>query len=154
MVSVIVNPHLEICTYENEITGIDDDNPVQMCIVSVELMPNSPFEEVQISLNVDLPLEIHPHIHFINNLEDKSIFDSYVYLKKPLEISSLQLKVIVSHITTTGQPRILTRNVQLPLKLVAAAEVPLKDAVHKITLNINEQAAPLSALFPGNVLIN
>lgn len=120
-----------------------------MCLITVDLLPNSPFEEVQISLIVEPPLEAHPNIHFISNLEEKESFNSSVFLRKAMQVASLELKVIVSHITTSGVPRILKKSVNLPLKLVMTADNPAKDATHKITLNINDQPVPLSTLFPG-----
>lgn len=144
-----MNPHLEFKASEHEDQTADPTESIPICLVSVELLPNSPFEEVQVSLIVEQPLEVYPKIHFVQSLEDTVKFDSQVSLGKPYDVVSLELKVTVSSITSVGVPRVLVKTAQLPLKLAMNSAPPSKESLHKVTLNINQQAQPLSALFPG-----
>lgn len=121
-----------------------------MCIISVELFPTAPFLEVQVSLSVQNPLRVEPNIHFINNLEDREKVISYVYQKDVKEVGSLEVKVIVSHLTKLGVPRILVKSVSLPMKLVIVACPPGKESSNKVTLNIDHTAPALAILYPGN----
>lgn len=148
IVTIYLNPHLKPCKFLN-ITNEDPDKEVKMCIVTVDLMPNAPFMETQISLSVQPPLKVEPNVHFINNLQDKEKVVSYVYQKEAKEISNTQLKVVVSYVNKFGVPKIITKVSNLPYKMVMVADAASKEAHHKITLHIDETAPPLANLFGG-----
>lgn len=120
-----------------------------MCSVSIELFPNSPFLEVQIALFVHHPIKVEPNIHFINNLKDKEKVTFFVYQKEAKEVATLEMNIVISHITRMGVPRVLTKIATLPMKLIMMMCPVQHESLYKITLHINETTLPLSTIFEG-----
>lgn len=146
-INISVNPHLEACIYETNIkTSLNN----QMCAVSIDVLPQAPFDEVQISFFVNPPLKVEPQAKFFANLSERTALECHVFLDEPTEIPSLNLQVVATFISNVGIPRNIAKSALLPLKLVAETCAPHKENEHKITLSINQSpAVGLSNLFPG-----
>ena len=52
-------------------------------------------------------------------------------------------------INNTGSPRVVQTSTRLPVKLVVKPCVPVKTALHKITIDSNKNAINLNDIFPG-----
>lgn len=148
IVTAIVNPHIRPCQFLHH-QPYSPDHEVKMCLITVELMPNAPFAEAQVSFESQHPIKVEPNVHFISNLEDKEKVISYAYLKEPKEVASLEVKVIVSHITRLGVPRVIVKSVHLPLKLVMVTCRQSRESSYKVTFNIDLALPPLSTIFEG-----
>lgn len=147
---VSVNSHLETSTFGNNIkTAINS----QMCSISIDIVPQASFEEVQITIFAQYPLKIEPEIEFFHNLTEKTSMNCFAFLDSIGEVASLNVQVVASFISNLGVPRTVTRSVMLPLNLVLETCPPLKDSDCKVTLNINQSPVGLSTLFPGKKTI-
>lgn len=137
---------LEPCTYPVVLENAED---VKMCSLSVEIIPQMLLEEAQISLFIPLPLKITPSVHYFSNLAGKTSCTSYAYLYENFQISTLQVDIVATAVTSTGVPRCVMESTLLPLKLVAGIGKAQKEAEHKVTLTINQNPVPLAVMFSG-----
>lgn len=150
VLNVSVDPHLETCTFN---TSLKNDIKNQMCSILIDILPQTLFEEVQITVFVQYPLKVEPQIAFFNNLSDKTSMNCHVFMENAGEVASLNLQVVASFISNLGVPRSVMRCAMLPLNLVVETCPPLKDSDCKVTLNINQSPVGLSVLFPGKTSI-
>lgn len=125
------------------------DLNMQMCAVSVDIIPKTILEEVQILLQTYKPFTCDNKVEFFNSLNEKTTFTAHVYLDDLMEISTLNFEVTVSYISSLGVPRVVKKQATLPLKLIMETCGYTKESEHKIILNINQNPAPLTTLFPG-----
>lgn len=151
-VSVNINPHLESCSYELN-PQFEKTDPVntKMCSVTVDLLPQAVLEEVQVAVSVRKPLKSSKESEFYPRLSEKTRLSFHVYLDELLEIPSLEMRVEVVYVSNMRMPRVISRRVRLPMKLVMETCGVQKEAQHKITLNINQNQVPLSTIFPGKL---
>lgn len=138
VVTISINPHLEVI----------EETSMKKCEIAVEVLPQALFEEVQLSLFVQKPMEVFPETMFYTSLSDRAKFFCYVQ-NKGSKVGSLEFQVKASFISSLGIPRVINKVAILPLNLVMETCPPLKDGDFKITLNINKESIPLSTLFPG-----
>ncbi|KAJ3626277.1 hypothetical protein MTP99_016789 [Tenebrio molitor] len=124
----------------------------QMCSISIDILPQAQFEEVQIAVLAQHPLKIEPPLEFFHNLSDKASMTCSAFVEGVGEVASLNVQVVASFVSSLGVPRSVTRSAVLPLSLVAAPCPPLKDGNCRVTLNINQSPAALSVLFPEYIL--
>ncbi|RZC35649.1 PTHB1 [Asbolus verrucosus] len=143
--NVSVSPHLETCTFESNIKNAINN---QMCSISIDILPQALFEEVQITVFAQHPLKIEPQLEFFNNLSEKTLMNCYAFMDESGEVPSLNLQVVASFISNLGVPRCVTKYAMLPLNLVLETCPPVKDSECKVTLNINQSPVGLSVLFP------
>lgn len=125
----------------------------EVCYVAVNLSPHSahaPLTKVQVTVVAHSPLLADPPSHTIPSLSEVYQVASYISVKGAASeyVWSLEVSVIVSYITASGIPRILTSTCQLPLRLVARPCNPAKEAEIKITLNTNIPVISLTDIFP------
>ncbi|KAK3930621.1 Protein PTHB1 [Frankliniella fusca] len=125
----------------------------EVCFVAVNLSPHSahaPLTKVQVTVVTRSPLVAEPPSHSIASLSEGYQVASYITVKGAASefVCSLEVSVIVSYITASGIPRILTSNCQLPLRLVAHPCNPAKEAEIKITLNTSTPEMSLTEIFP------
>lgn len=120
-----------------------------MCSISIELDPQTQFEEIQISVLAPFPLRAEPSAEFFNNLCEKTVLNSWIFPNESGEIATLEVKVLVSFINNIGIPRTITKTVMLPMELVMEGCAPQKEGECKLTLNINQSPVALPQLFPG-----
>ncbi|KAJ8957787.1 hypothetical protein NQ314_006502 [Rhamnusium bicolor] len=147
-INLLVNPDLKLSTFESNLKDIENQ---QMCVISIEILPQIPFEEVQISVAVLRPLKASPQVKFYNNLNEKTSFTCYVFLDAAFEIPSLSMEVSATVITNLGLPKTICKSTMLPMKLVLDSCQAQKESQHKITLNINHSPVSLATLFPGEL---
>ncbi|CAH1154117.1 unnamed protein product [Phaedon cochleariae] len=142
---VTVNPNLVPCIFD---TNLKDASNLQMCAIVIDLTPQVPFEELQISVAPQLPIKVQPQIQFYTNLSEKASFTCYAYLYEDYPVVSLNVEVSVTMISHLGIPRTLTTCVLLPMKLVATTCPAQKDGEHKVTLSVNKKPVVFLSLFP------
>lgn len=57
--------------------------------------------------------------------------------------------VVAAYFSRSSSPRVLQVTAVLPITMVLLPAAPSKDAEHKITLALSQNAVPLDQLFPG-----
>ncbi|KAG5900310.1 hypothetical protein JTB14_026318 [Gonioctena quinquepunctata] len=145
-INIHVSSELIPCTFESKL-----DDP-QMCAITIDILPQILFEEVQITVAVLPPIKVHPRAQFFSNISQKSSFTCYAYLFDDSEIPSLNVDVVATVITNLGIPRSISKSGFLPLELAAESGEPKEDSVHKIILGINQTPVPITRLFPEFVV--
>ncbi|EFA12827.1 Protein PTHB1-like Protein [Tribolium castaneum] len=145
VLNVSVSPNLEENTLHKAINN-------KICPISIDIMPHTLFEEVQVTVVVDYPLKVSPQTEFFHNLSEKTTMTCCVFMEKPEEVSSLNVQVVASFISNLGVPRSVMKCAMLPLNLVLETCAPCKESECKVTLNINQSPVGLSALFPEYIL--
>ncbi|XP_044271066.1 protein PTHB1 [Tribolium madens] len=141
VLNVSVSPHLEDSTLENAINN-------KTCPILIDIIPQTLFEEVQVTVFVEYPLKVCPQTEFFTNLSEKTTMSCRVFMEKPEEVSHLNVQVVASFISSLGVPRSVMRCATLPLNLAVETCPPCKDSECKVTLNINQTPVGLSVLFP------
>lgn len=157
MSNTIAEKELEIHTSIHYGSQLAEDafpsNDDPKCQVTVDINPKIICDEIQIIFSVKLPLMASPASQFHSKLQDRLIVNSVITY--PGEhyfidtITSLTLEIVITYMTNNGIPRVLTRSLNLPLKLVANVCAPIKEAAVKITLNTTEPVIALPQLYPG-----
>lgn len=148
-IELTVNPDLVPCTFESNIKDIENH---KMCAVTVDILPQTIQEEVQISVCVQSPLMAMPEIEFYSDLQEATSFTTYVFINEACEIPSLNIEIVAMIVSNVGMPKTLFKSSILPLNLVYELCRPQKDSAHKITININQSPASLATLFPGELI--
>ena len=147
---VTVAHQLEVCSFPSRVLTIEQAVP--MVAVAVKLHSPSPLTRVRVSLQTSPPLAVGQPSHTVNSLTDTQAIRTHVYLASPHPVSSLELSVVCTFVTTDGVPHSLHQTVNLPLSLVIKPCPPVKDADFKVTVSTNKPAVSLLELFPEFVL--
>lgn len=127
----------------------DDGTDSLMCELNVEIAPRSQLEEVQLTIFVQLPLMAVPDVFYYNYLSEKVSVQSFIHSQGGSDACSLDIDIVVTYTTNLGVPRAATCKKRLPLSLVMETCQTQKENEFKIVLSINQNSAPLTALFPG-----
>ncbi|KAJ8974955.1 hypothetical protein NQ317_016477 [Molorchus minor] len=143
-VNISVNPNLEPCVFETDLKDIENH---RMCAITIDILPQIIFEEVQVAISVHRPLKVIPDVQFYTDLTEKTSFKCYAYLYEVKEVPSLSVDVITTVISNLGIPKVIQKTGILPMKLALEVSQAQKDAEYKITLNINQSSVPLATLF-------
>nr|XP_023015826.1 protein PTHB1 [Leptinotarsa decemlineata] len=142
---IFVHPELVPCTFENNLKNVENQ---QMCAITIDVIPQILFEEVQVTVSVLPPLKVYPKTHFFSSISERSSFTCYAFLNDDCDVPSLNVDVAATIISNLGIPRCISEATFLPLRLVSEIGEPQKDAEHKITLLINQASLPIARLFP------
>lgn len=149
VITVKVSPHVE----EEDLFVSNQFETFRTCTVIIDVLPQALYEELHLSVVVRKPLKVLPESQFFTNLSERSEVICKVYLENDFDVPSLVLEVIASFISNLGIPKVITKAVNLPLRLVMDTCNAIKENENKVILNINKNLVPLSTLFPGMVLL-
>ncbi|XP_063611687.1 protein PTHB1-like [Penaeus indicus] len=126
----------------------DIDGGVPAVPVVIRLTAHTPLNTVRVNIAVEKPLTVTQDTFVLRTICDTSQIMVKFYLADQYIPTSLSVGIVTSYITHTGAPRIITTNLDLPLRLVAKLSAPNKEADHKITISTNKPAVNLPELFP------
>ncbi|CAH2001525.1 unnamed protein product [Acanthoscelides obtectus] len=143
-VDIKVASELKPCSFQTLLNITDD---LQMCEVTADVSPQIPFEEVQITTVVHTPFTVDNPVTFLTNINEKSTTQCKIYLNADYEVPSLGFTTVVTTVSSVGIPRAFVKSHVLPVKLVCKLDEAQKEAEHKLTLSVNQDVVPLSALF-------
>ncbi|XP_042887369.1 protein PTHB1-like, partial [Penaeus japonicus] len=126
----------------------DIDGGVPAVPVVIRLTAHTPLNAVRVNIAVEKPLAVTQDTFVLRTICDTSQIMVKFYLADQYIPTSLSVGIVTSYITHAGAPRIITTNLELPLRLVAKLSTPNKEADHKITISTNKPAVNLPELFP------
>ncbi|KAK3875683.1 hypothetical protein Pcinc_019466 [Petrolisthes cinctipes] len=142
-----VGNQLETWTGPGGMTGPDGVG-VPAVPVAIRLTAHSPLNSVRVHISVEKPLAVSQDTFVLRTICDTSQILVKFYQNEAYLPPSLTVTFVTSFLTSTGAPRIITTNVELPLKLVVQGSQPSKEADHKLTISTNMPAVNLPELFP------
>ena len=133
---------------------------IKMCKLKIEIKPKTYLEQVQLFIQVFEPLTVVEPINFLINLTTNTteLHETYVYVNNvdnlsTIDTTSLEVKLIVTFINKQSMPRVIERKSMLPIKLLMKQVQPVKDALYKVILTVdnsgsNVKLQDLSTIFP------
>ncbi|XP_078253729.1 protein PTHB1 isoform X1 [Rhinoraja longicauda] len=151
-VTVVVSPNLDTVS---QVPDNSVDVPVPSISLKVTIWSQFAVQDVKLSVCVQSPLAVTQDQMCFAAIEpgtSRSVTLS-VFLKESFPPAILGGDTAVSYRTPTernpeGVPRIAQCTFSLPLKLICQPVQPSKNAVHKITIDINKPPVNISVLFP------
>ncbi|KAK7059243.1 Protein PTHB1 [Halocaridina rubra] len=145
IVSATVGTQLERWVGE---TRVQDPEGVPAVPVVLRLTAHIPLNCVRVHICTEKPLAVTQDTFMLRTICDTSQIMVKIYLVDPYIPTSLKLNIVASYITHTGAPRIISSQLELPLRIVVKPCTPSKEADHKITVTTNKPAVNLPELFP------
>lgn len=155
-IQITISPSLESCPHNSSLCVMAENDLKKMVKISVAIKPSIVMEQVLVCIFVLQPLKctVERFVFKEVQIEDTRRFDTYVYMDRSLEVSSLDVKIFVSCINKQSIVRVLERNIRLPLELVFKVTQPQRDAKYKITLTVDEHGQKdFMNLFSESLLI-
>ncbi|KAH3751560.1 hypothetical protein DPMN_186127, partial [Dreissena polymorpha] len=147
-INVHVSPNLDDVSMAS---GVEiDGEQVPSITVRIQLKSRLKLEDVRLNIHVQWPLAANLtsfKIHTVDTGQPSESFCAFFIRGKALP-SDLSAHVSAKYISTTGAVRIASAQIKLPLKLIVKPVLPVKNAVHKITLDTNKPPANLNDIFP------
>ncbi|XP_042217578.1 protein PTHB1-like isoform X2 [Homarus americanus] len=146
LVSGTVGTQLEMWTGNTRVQNPDGGVPAVPVVV--RLTAHTPLNTVRVNIAVEKPLSVTQDTFVLRTICDTSQILVKFYLEDPYIPTNLSVSIITSYVTHTGIPRIITTNLDLPMRLVVKPSMPNKEADHKVTISTNKDAVSLPELFP------
>lgn len=124
--------------------GTSNNDNRMMCLVTADLKANIPLEQLQVQFYVEPPLKCSEIVHMYENVEAESIqqIDTNVYFAESSLASSCKVTIVVSFINKKCIPRVIRKTELLPLDMFCKIDVPQKEAVHKVTITVDNADVP------------
>ncbi|XP_045624532.1 protein PTHB1 isoform X3 [Procambarus clarkii] len=149
LVSATVGTQLETWTGHTRVQNPEGGIPAVPVVM--RLTAHTPLNTVRVNIAVEKPLGVTQDTFVLRTICDTSQIMVKFYYEEPYIPTSLSISIITSYVTHTGIPRIITNNLELPMRLVVKPNMPTKEADHKITISTNKDAVNLPELFPDLV---
>lgn len=147
-INVHVSPTLDDVSMA---TGVEiDGEQVPSLTVRIQLKSRLHLDNVKLTVHVQWPLAANLtsfNIPAVDPSQPSESFCAFFIRGKALP-STLSAEVSAKYISTTGAVRVASAHIKLPLKLIVKPVLPVKNAVHKITLDTNKPPANLNDIFP------
>ncbi|KAL4217063.1 Protein PTHB1 [Mactra antiquata] len=147
-IHVHVSPNLDDVSMA---TGVEiDGEQVPSITVRIQLKSRLLLEDVKLNVHVQWPLASNLTSFSIPAVDPSQPSESFCafFIRGKALPADLCAEVSAKYISTTGAVRIASAHIKLPLKLIVKPVLPVKNAVHKITLDTNKPPANLNDIFP------
>lgn len=147
-ININVNEHLEKSIYTSYAMNGMDEIPM-MVALNITLKFNAAFEQVQITVSTDFPICCSESRYTLHNLEPNSTekMSCWIYITENYDPISLEGTLTVACINRQNILRVIEKPITLPMSLVWRQMNPQKEAVFKITINL-EKVNEISNIFP------
>lgn len=138
----------------NNTVPIDD---MKMIRAIVKLYAQTNLEQIQVQFYCSAPLAASKPIHSFQqmNVNQEEMAETYFYMENCCDVASTTVTAITSFINKQMIPRVIEKTKSLPLKMFFKTFIPQKDATIKLTITVNQAAAPsIEQLFSDHFIID
>lgn len=148
-VNVHVNSNLDEMSMA---TGVEipDADSVPSVQIRIQLKSRLLIDNIKLEIHTPWPLETNQSEYTIPSVEPSTPAELFVSVFQRGNSLPAHLYVQISAIyqSATGGSRISTTKANLPAKLVMKPVLPVKSAVHKLTIDTNKSPVSLNDIFP------
>lgn len=148
-INVHVSPNMDDVSMA---TGIDipDEEGVPSVSVRIQLKARLLIDNVKVEIHTPWPLATNQSEYIIPSVEPNTPAELFVsiFQRGNSLPAHLYAQISANYKSATGGSRINTVRTTLPTKLVLKAALPVKSAVHKLTIDTNKPPVNLNDIFP------
>ncbi|KAL8618805.1 hypothetical protein ACOMHN_000233 [Nucella lapillus] len=148
-ISIHVNPTLDEMSMA---TGaeIPDEDGVPSVQIRIQLKSKLLIDNVKLEINAPWPLATNQSEYSIPSVEPNRPSELFVsvFQRGNSLPAHLYVQISATYQSATGGSRINTSRATLPAKLVIKPVLPVKSAIHKLTVDTNKPPVNLNDIFP------
>lgn len=157
-VELAIDSSLETSRYPTKIASstIPSDD-MKVASVKILLHAHTSLEQIQVQLHVSAALKCTRDIWSFQDMaiDKREQLESKVYVEHNIDITSAAVTAIVSFINKHSIPRVIEKKKFLPLTMFYRLNQPQKDAVVKLTVNVDKAEAPsIDQLFSEDFVLD
>ncbi|KAK7506674.1 hypothetical protein BaRGS_00002149 [Batillaria attramentaria] len=147
--NVHISPNLDDMSLA---TGIDIPNEDSVPSVSIRIQLKSRLliDNVKVEIHTPWPLATNQSDYIIPSIEPNTPAELFVsvFQRDNSLAAHLYVQISASYKSATGGSRIITARASLPSRLVLKPVLPVKSAIHKLTIDTNKPPVNLNDIFP------